>query len=205
MARIPKKDRDELLQETRLKLLDAAALEFASKGYSSANINHISETAGYSKGTVYNYFPSKQALMLALIEDAGARHVHYIADAVLQIKAPVERLERFFAAGFRFVEEHTTRARFLITALYSPGEEIQLAMAHAYQPMFQLVAREIITPGIEQGLFRQANPQEIANLMMTLYLGTCSNVDRSGKAYFDPLRVADFALHALRQPDAKPD
>ncbi len=199
MARIPKTERDEILQATRQRLLDAAAVEFARKGFAEANINHISEAAGFSKGTVYNYFASKQALMLALIAEAGGAHVRYITEQVRELSDPVQRLARFFEAGFRFVEEYPDQARFLITTLYSPGAELQEAMYQAYRPMFALVAQEIVAPGVEQGLFRPVDPLATANLLMTLYLGTGSHVDQQGRVYMDPRQVADFALNALKK------
>lgn len=174
-------------------------MEFASKGFAEANINHISEAAGFSKGTVYNYFTSKQALMLALIGEAGGAHVRYITEQVRELSDPPQRLARFFEAGFRFVEEHPDQARFLITTLYSPGVELQEAMYQAYRPMFALVAQEIIAPGVEQGLFRPVDPLATANLLMTLYLGTGSHVDQQGRVYMDPHQVADFALNALKK------
>ncbi len=197
MARLSKTDREQILSSTRQRLLDAAAVEFARKGFAEANINEISLAAGFSKGTIYNYFASKQALLLALIADAGAQHVEYIAGQVRAGNDPKQRLFRFFEAGFRFVEEHPARARFLITTLYSPGVDLQEAMYRAYQPMFRLVAEEIIAPGIAQTLFREVDAPATANLLMTLYLGAGSHVDQQGKVFMDPRQVADFAFHAL--------
>lgn len=124
-------------------------------------------------------------------------HVETIADAVLAETGPVDRLARFYEAGFRFVEEHPAHGRFLITTLYSPGAELQQAMFAAYQPMFRLVAQEILAPGIQQGQFRPVDPVETATMLMTIYLGTSSQTDSSGKVYMDPRKVADFVLHAL--------
>ena len=203
MARIPKTEREQALHAARQRLLDAAAVEFAHKGFAEANINHISEAAGFAKGTIYNYFPSKQALLFELIKEAGASHVQFIAERVRQENNPEQRLFCFFEAGFKFVEEYPIRARFLITTLYSPGIKVQEAMYQAYQPMFHLVAQEIVAPGIELGLFRPSNPLATANMLMTLYLGSGSHVDEQGKVYMDPRQVADFALNGLLAFSAK--
>jgi AcrR family transcriptional regulator len=47
--------------------------EFACEGYAGANINRISQAAGFAKGAVYNCFACKRALMLALIDEVAAR------------------------------------------------------------------------------------------------------------------------------------
>jgi AcrR family transcriptional regulator len=58
---------------TRAKLLAAAGEEFARVGLERANIDAISLAAGYAKGTIYNYFPSKEELFLAVVEEASAQ------------------------------------------------------------------------------------------------------------------------------------
>ena len=140
-------------------------------------------------------------MIQALVAEAGATHVQYIAAIVCEVNDPLQRLVRFYEAGFRFIEEHPAKARFLITTLYSPGVELQEAMYRAYQPMFHLVAQEILAPGIAAGLFRAVDLPATTTLLMTVYLGTASHVDEQGKAFMDPHQVADFALHALQKVD----
>jgi AcrR family transcriptional regulator len=60
-------------QATRAKLLAAAGDEFARIGLERANVDAISLAAGYAKGTIYNYFPSKEELFLAVVEEASAQ------------------------------------------------------------------------------------------------------------------------------------
>jgi AcrR family transcriptional regulator len=203
MARISKTDREEVLNTTRQRLLDAAAMEFADKGFSGANINTISLNAGFSKGTIYNYFASKQALILALIADAGALHLQTITEQIQVLSNPKQRLFCFFEAGFRFVEVHPARARFLLNTLYNPDTDLQAAIFRAYQPMFYLLVEQILVPGIAQGIFREVDKLSSADLLMTLYLGTASHVNQQGKVYMDPRQVADFAFHALQRADQR--
>jgi AcrR family transcriptional regulator len=63
----------ETKQATRAKLLVAAGEEFARVGLQRANVDAISLAAGYAKGTIYNYFPSKEELFLAVVEEASAQ------------------------------------------------------------------------------------------------------------------------------------
>jgi AcrR family transcriptional regulator len=198
MARYKEADREQIAAETRRALLDAAAEAFAKDGYQAANINHISRAAGFAKGTIYNYFPSKRALMLALIDDVAAGHIRYITDRVGQVEDANERLEAFFNAGFAWVIERTNQARVMITMLYGPDEEFRNHMYQAYLPLFQFVAEQIISLGIEQGRFRHLGPMATAGLLMTIYLGTSSQTDDKGQTWLDPAQVADFAIHALK-------
>jgi len=53
-------------------VLKAAAQVFARRGYAGATTNHIAERAGVSIGSLYEYFPSKDAILVALLE----AHIH---------------------------------------------------------------------------------------------------------------------------------
>ena len=55
-------------QRTVEVVLKAAAQIFARRGYAGATTNHIAEHAGVSIGSLYEYFPSKDALLVALVE-----------------------------------------------------------------------------------------------------------------------------------------
>src|SRR6185295_18131266 len=56
-------------RETVRVILRAAAQVFGSRGYAASTTNHIAERAGVSIGSLYEYFPNKDALLHALLED----------------------------------------------------------------------------------------------------------------------------------------
>jgi AcrR family transcriptional regulator len=198
MVRIKTEVREQVLGQTRQTLLDAAAEEFARQGYDPANINTISTKAGFAKGTIYNYFSSKQALLLALIDSIAQEHLGYMRSAILSVDDPAGRLACFFRAGFEYVTSHLHRARVMLNTIYSSNQEQKEYCFRAYQPMFQLVVEQILSPGMQQGIFRQAELEPTVILLMTIYLGTASQVDEQGHPWLDPNRVAQFALNGLR-------
>ncbi|MFK7998010.1 MAG: TetR/AcrR family transcriptional regulator [Polyangiales bacterium] len=67
MARISTADKARV----RVALLQTAAEHFAREGFEGASINRISLGAGFAKGTVYNYFPSKAALLAEVLRAGG--------------------------------------------------------------------------------------------------------------------------------------
>ncbi|MFF0814578.1 TetR/AcrR family transcriptional regulator [Rhodococcus sp. NPDC003318] len=55
--------------EVRRRLLDAAAEEFAERGFGAARLTEIARRAGFTKGAVYSNFDSKQDLFAELFAD----------------------------------------------------------------------------------------------------------------------------------------
>jgi AcrR family transcriptional regulator len=108
MSRVTTKTKEA----TRAGLLDAAAREFGRVGLERANIDAISVAAGYAKGTVYNYFASKEDLFLAVVEEASAQAA---AAAAAAPEAPArERLRATLAAFCAWASEHEAFARVLV-------------------------------------------------------------------------------------------
>ncbi len=62
-----KRQLDEIKKDKRSIILNAALTVFGKNGYHSASINMIAKTAGISKGLIYNYFESKEALLNEII------------------------------------------------------------------------------------------------------------------------------------------
>jgi AcrR family transcriptional regulator len=191
--------REEIMNETRQKLLYAAADEFAQEGFAGANVNRIAQQAGFSIGTFYNYFPSKRDLMLAFIDEMGQQHVDYMVEKTQREGEPGNRIKAFFRSGFDFIEAHSTPSRAIFNTLNGPDEEFKQRLYQVYQPLFQLLGDSILLPGINRGDFRQVEPGATAGLIMLIYLGTASQFNPQGNLWMDPMLVADFVLQALYQ------
>lgn len=70
----PKRSRRATPEVRQAAILDAALAEFARHGFAEARVEDIARAAAVSKGTVYLYYPTKQALFEALVHrDIGPR------------------------------------------------------------------------------------------------------------------------------------
>ncbi|EID12157.1 TetR family transcriptional regulator [Mycobacterium xenopi RIVM700367] len=73
-----KQPKQQRAQQTRQRILDAAARVFGEYGYAAGTTNRIAEVAELSVGSLYQYFPNKDAILAALMQahvDAGARQI----------------------------------------------------------------------------------------------------------------------------------
>ena len=199
MVRLKQGEHKQMMEQTRQRLLDAAAAEFARTGYPGANINTISTAAGYAKGTIYNYFPSKKALLLALIDVTAQEHLDFMLERSRPETDPRRRLERFFQAGFEFVALYLSRARVIFNSLNGSDETLKAHVYEVYQPLIQYLAEGILAPGIQQGVFRPVEPGPTALLLMTIYMGTSSQHDAQGQPWLNPLQVVRLVLDGLQR------
>ncbi|MCX4762284.1 TetR family transcriptional regulator [Streptomyces sp. NBC_01275] len=68
------------------QLLEAAASVFCTTGYTAASTNAIAREAGVSPGTLYQFFPNKEAIAIEL----GDRLMHEMRDAYGEALAPID-------------------------------------------------------------------------------------------------------------------
>jgi len=97
----PRQERSKATVET---ILAATARVLVKKGFDGLTTNAVAEAAGVSIGSLYQYFPSKEALVAALIE----QHIEQMNAAILNELTRVAQLP--MAQAVRAVIELTIRA-----------------------------------------------------------------------------------------------
>jgi len=96
----------EEMRESRRKQIMVAALElFASDGYSHCSISQLASHAGISKGLVYNYFESKEALLVAIIEE-GIHDIMTMIDPNQDGVLEPDEVEGFIRNTFKGIRDN---------------------------------------------------------------------------------------------------
>ena len=95
-------------ENTRARLLDAAAQVFAEVGLDGASVEAVCDRAGFTRGAFYSNFESKDELFLVLAGSVGEQRVNAVRERVDEIAAegglsegcdPVELVQRIMDAG----------------------------------------------------------------------------------------------------------
>jgi AcrR family transcriptional regulator len=80
-------------------LIDATARILVREGYDKASTNRIAEVAGVSVGSLYQYFPSKEALVAALIDRHNQHVMHAVQGELAQaVNLPMQQAVRKLVA-----------------------------------------------------------------------------------------------------------
>src|ERR1700685_1989616 len=92
--------------ERRRQPLGAALAVLLSRGYHAAAMDEIAERAGVSKPVLYQHFPSKLELYLALLDESVGGLVDTVRSALRSTSENKQRVGATFGAYFEFVGGH---------------------------------------------------------------------------------------------------
>jgi AcrR family transcriptional regulator len=133
----PRQERDA--DKTRTAILSASTQLFAEKGFIGASISDIAEIVGVSKSSIYHYFPSKEAILHALI-DSLAQEIEVLVHAARkQQMDPKKVLTEFSEILIRNQEA----VRLVPVLMPGAPEEIESLLMNQVKSLLKL-----LTPGI---------------------------------------------------------
>jgi AcrR family transcriptional regulator len=78
--------RERKKEETRSSIIDCAIRLFKEKGFQQTSMEEIAELSDVSKGTLYNYFPDKESILVGYFQNVIADYGMDIKDAVMEGK-----------------------------------------------------------------------------------------------------------------------
>ena len=97
--------RHQRLDENHLRVLQSSAALFAERGFLGTSVTDLVESAGLTKNAFYSYFPSKEALAVAIVEHTAAQWPPLIAQFEA-LKAPA--LDTVIALSFEVADRYAT-------------------------------------------------------------------------------------------------
>ncbi|MFI1200341.1 TetR/AcrR family transcriptional regulator [Streptomyces sp. NPDC020883] len=148
--------REESRQQTRDRLLAAAAELFTERGVNGTSVEQIAERAGYTRGAFYGNFEDKNALVAQLLQDRTRRELDEVRSLTRDATSGADALDKLRAWN-RDRAEHlpewlALRMELVLHALRN--EELRPLLAER-----ELLARDAHTSGLEQAFAAHgANP-----------------------------------------------
>ena len=106
-------------------LLDAAAAQFAERGYHATSMRDLAAATAMTPGAIYFHVANKQARLLAVYEEGVQRILDRVEAAAAAAREPWTRLEKAVAAHLESVLDASAYARVIIRIL--PGDAPEIA------------------------------------------------------------------------------
>ena len=101
-------------EQRQEEILAGAARLFAEHGYADCDTQALADTLGVGKGTLYRYFPSKEALFLAAVDRLMRQLVEHVQAAAAPAADPLERVGVAVHAFLSFCAERPEFVELLI-------------------------------------------------------------------------------------------
>ncbi len=162
------------------EILDAAQRFVYSKGYERMTIQDIRGELGMSSGAFFHYFPSKAAVLEALIErmqEAAEAPLLPIVDD-LQLSA-VEKLRRYFDTLNQSRTEHKAFLADLARVWFADEnaivrEKVNAAIDERRAPLLNAIVRQ----GVEEGSFATPYPDHAGEIILALARGMATTLTK---------------------------
>jgi AcrR family transcriptional regulator len=149
-------------------LVQAAATLLERSHGDGFTVQDVADEAGQSLRTLYQYFESKDDLLLAVFEEAMRTYARMIHDAVARLEDPLERLAGAMLAAVRMPEFSDTGVdRGLARLRFKLGEVDPDLVARSQQPLATLF-RGLLTAAADAGQIRSIDPAEATYLILAL-------------------------------------
>lgn len=135
--------REEKNRQTRRRILEGALAEFGRQGYARSSVNSLCAAQGISKGIVYHYFETKDAMYPACIAECFGLLTQHLRAQLTGAGSAKAQLERYFRARLEFFRDHPAYQPLFCEAVTSPPEPLR-EKVQAVQREFDALNRETL-------------------------------------------------------------
>lgn len=170
----PLSRREARRRERRKAILDVASRSFLENGYAATTMSAIAATLGGSKGTLWSYFPSKEALFAACLDDATTAYIARLAE-LLDPDGDLGKTLRRLGLNMlsKITSPHSIALHRLVVSESGRFPEMgAIFYEHAPGHTRRLIA-EFLERAMDRGLLRRADPNLAARTFTTLMLSGC--------------------------------
>ncbi len=161
-----RKDRERLLK--RQEIMRAARLVFAMRGYESATLDEIAEKAEFAKGTLYNYFDSKETLFREIVETVLNDVVRLAENTLNESGSVKEQFHSFALQMISYYKANEDLLRILTRELNRIQLERELTHMVNHAQRIAAVLASALRREIHKKAIIKEDPLELANMFISM-------------------------------------
>jgi AcrR family transcriptional regulator len=163
----------EVHRVRRDAFLDVAQRLIQTKGYEQMSIQDVLDELETSRGALYHYFDSKQALLDGVVDRFADSAMSAVAPIMADPALPaLRKLENVLGGIASFKAEQKQLVLAIMEVWNSDGnalvrEKLRRLAAKRLEPVLSAVIRQ----GIDEGIITSSSPDELARVLMYLMQG----------------------------------
>ena len=192
-----------MVLKTRDKLIEVARQLFAQKGEENTTMNDIAVASEKGRRTVYTYFKNKKEILNAVVKAESDKIVEKLIDIPRQPLPPEQKLINFIFIRFEIIKELVYRNGSLRAGFFRDIRKVDRAR-RATISKEATILKQILSEGVEKGVFRVRHIDETASVMILALQGMDVAYVRNSFAELGleklKLReyIKDFILHGIK-------
>lgn len=197
MENTPSETFRNLESDKQQRILDTAIDEFASHGFRQASLNRLVQTVGIAKGSIFQYFGTKEKLFGVIFDHA----VNLVRLTLRQVKQETagqdffQRIRQSLLAGIRFIERHPRIYRIYLKMIFQ--EDFPLRAEFLQQ--VHLFSADYLKPHVEAGIANGDLRPDLDVDMTVFFLDAI--MDRFLQAFCVPFLDAGAGIYQAPQEE----
>lgn len=153
---VPRETFKNLESDKQQRILDTAVEEFASHGFRQASVNRMVQRLGIAKGSIFQYFGTKEGLFHVVFDHA----VELVRHSLRQVKQTTaetdffERLRQSLIAGIHFIDRHPKVYKIYLKMVFQEDFPLRaefLQQVHLFSAEY---LRPLVVAGVTSGALR---------------------------------------------------
>jgi len=157
-------------KEKKEKILNAAVHVFSKKGLKDTKISDISEEAGIGKGTVYEYFKSKDEVFTATFDFFIKKFEEIISLRLFRIHDPLEKIQAYFSAWTEILEGDYLEYLGIILDFWAHGirqkDNTWIIDLNKLYSENIIILDSLLSECVSKGVIKPVNTKVIASIML---------------------------------------
>lgn len=159
------------VRDAKTRILDAAANVLARRGYHDTNVEEIVSRSGTSKGGFYFHFPSKERMVVGLVEQLSVKLVGKVERAMGHEARPAHRLAIAVDTLLRTFAKQRKLAQLLLVNVVGHGRSLDKKFLPLRDRFAELIQREL-DGAVAEGLIEPMDTR----LASRVWLGALNEV-----------------------------
>lgn len=153
------------VKNSRQKILDAALKTFVSRGYHDTKVSEIAFHAGVAEGTLYNYFTSKEEMLLALFDEKWGGMLDDLRGALEKIDDPNDKLKKMFTSVVKLFKKDRELAEIFLVDVKQSSIFLNNYTVNRVVDFIDLI-EDILIEGKRKGIYRNDLDTKVAKMVI---------------------------------------
>ena len=197
--KIGRKERERLFRKQ--EIISAAIKLFAQKGYEHTTLDEIAEASEFGKGTIYNYFQSKEEIYLAIVEDLLNQNIRMLKQICDETDGFIDFITRFTKASMKYSMDNYDAFLLMVrvrTQVHGSDPSAKAGLMKKAVEENKKLFFDKINKAIANKEIKDIDPQSLLNVYRSLLFPYIHFLlcDKK-KDEIDPEKEAEFVLSIL--------